>query len=144
MEGHAEMKKIYTSNYARHGNNPNAIGISLTIPEWYEGKRLEYLAPRKEMVGKIKRGEINYNQRRYTMEYLDLLRNRNVDPQKLIDSLPDGAILLCYESPGEFCHRRVLADWVERHIGFIIPEWKNEEELEKEEQNKKVDSILDF
>ena len=138
------MKKIYTSNYARHGNNPNAISISLTVPEWYEGKRLEYLAPKSDMVGKIKKGSENYNQRKYTREYVDLLRARNVNADKLIDFLPDGAILLCYEKPGDFCHRRLLADWVERHTGFVIPEWKNEKEMEAENQNKVVDSILDF
>lgn len=138
------MKRIYTSNYARHANNPLAVGISLTVPEWYEGKRLEYLAPQSDMIGKIKKGSANYNQRKYTREYLDLIKARNVKPQKLIDSLPDGALLLCYESPGEFCHRRVLADWIERRTGMVIPEWKNEKELEQETQNKVVDSILDF
>lgn len=138
------MKKIYTSNYARHGNNPNAIGISLTVPDWYEGKRLQSLAPRSDMVGKIKKGSANYNQRKYTREYLDVLKGRKIDPQKLIDSLPDGTLLLCYESPGDFCHRHLLTEWVERHTGFIITEWKNEKELEEENQNKVVDSILDF
>ncbi len=138
------MKKIYTSNYARHGNNPNAVGISLTVPDWYEGSRYEYLAPKSEMVGKIKKGSANYNQRKYTRDYIDLIKARNVTPQKLIDAIPDGTILLCYESPGTFCHRRVLAEWVERHTGFIIPEWKNEKEEDEETQNKVVDSILDF
>ncbi len=138
------MKKIYTSNYARHGNNPLAIGISLTVPDWYEGERLAYLAPKSDMVGKIKKGEENYNQRKYTREYLDLLKVRNVNAKRLIDSLPDGTLLLCYESPNDFCHRHILADWVERLSGFIITEWKNKDELEKESQNKVVDSILDF
>lgn len=138
------MKKIYTSNYARHGNNHDAIAISLTVPEWYEGNRLEYLAPKSDMVGKIKKGSENYNQRKYTREYIDLLKARNINPQRLVDSLPDGTILLCYESPGDFCHRRLLADWIERHTGVVIPEWKNEKEAEIENQNKVVDSILDF
>lgn len=138
------MKKIYTSNYARHGNNPNAIAISLTIPEWYEGNRLEYLAPKSDMVGKIKKSEANYNQRKYTREYLDLLKARNIKPEWLLEQLSDGAILLCYEKPGDFCHRRILADWIERHTGVVVPEWKNEKEKEAENQNKVVDSILDF
>jgi len=138
------MKKIYTSNYARHANNPLAIGISLTVPDWYEGVWLKSLAPGTDMVGKIKKGSENYNQRKYTREYLDLLKARNIDPQNLIDSMPDGTLLLCYESPGVFCHRRVLADWVERHTGFVIEEWKNENEIERDQQNKVVDSILNF
>lgn len=138
------MKKIYTSNYARHGSNPLAIGISLTVPDWYEGKRLEYLAPKSDMVGKIKKGVINYNQRKYTREYLDILSARGVNAQRLIDSLPDGSLLLCYESPKDFCHRHLLAEWIERKTGFVVTEWKNEKELEEESQNKVVDSILNF
>jgi len=138
------MKHIYTSNYARHGGNPLAIGISLTVPDWYEGKRLQYLAPRSDMVGKIKKGEANYNQRKYTREYYDVLNGRKIDAGQLIESLPEGSLLLCYESPKDFCHRHLLAEWVERKTGFVITEWKNEEELEQEKQSTVVDSILDF
>jgi len=138
------MKKIYTSNYARHGKNPLAVGISLYVPEWYEGRRLKYLAPLSDMVGKIKKNEVNYNQRKYTRDYLDILKARNVNAKNLIDMLPDGALLLCYESPNDFCHRHVLADWVKRKTGFIITEWKNEKELEFAKRNKVLDSLLDF
>lgn len=138
------MKKIYTSNYARHSDNPLAFGISLTIPDWYEGNTISYLAPRTDMVGKLKKDSINYNQRKYTREYLDVLKSRNVDAKKLIERLPDGALLLCYESPGVFCHRRLLADWIERNTGVVVPEWKNKKELDLESQNKIVDSILEF
>jgi hypothetical protein len=138
------MKKIYTSNFARNGNNPNAIAISSSVPEWFEGKRFLHLAPLYDMVGKIKRKDNNYDQRKYTRDYLDLLKNRKIDPKWLLHHLPDGAILLCYEAPNEFCHRRILAEWIERHTGVEIPEWKNEKELEQEKQSEMVDSILDF
>jgi len=138
------MKKIYTSNYARHSNNKNAIAISLTVPEWYEGTWFKYLAPKTDMVGKIKKSSANYNQRKYTRDYLDVLKARNVNPRALVDALSDGAILLCYEPPGVFCHRRILADWIERHTGVVVPEWQSQEEKNKEIQHKLVDSIIDF
>lgn len=31
-------------------------------------------------------------------------------------------ILLCHEEIDEFCHRRVLADYIEMKTGFSIPE----------------------
>lgn len=31
-------------------------------------------------------------------------------------------ILLCWEKPEEFCHRRLVAAWLESHLGVIIPE----------------------
>lgn len=138
------MKYIYTSNYARQANNPLAIGISLTVPEWYTGDRRLDLAPTSDMVFSLKRDRRGYNQRKYVRDYIDVLHERNIKPQELIDSLPDGSILLCYESPDDFCHRHLLANWVEEHTGFQILEWQNEDERLKENQNAVVDSIVSF
>jgi len=134
------MKKIYTSNFARNGSNPNAIAISSIIPEWYNGKEMrELLAPKFDLVKKTKDG--TYSKEKYKEEYLKLLNDRQIVPEELIELLPDGAILLCYEKPGGFCHRRILAEWIKEHMGFEIPEWKSEKEMAKD---KIVDSILDF
>lgn len=138
------MKTIYTSNYARNSNNPKAIGISLAVPEWYEGVTMRKLAPMKAMINTFKRKKDAYMERQYSQRYISLLRSRSINAHNLLEEIPDGSILLCYESPGEFCHRRVLADWIEHHTGVHIQEWKNEEELEKEVQNKVVDSIIEF
>ena len=40
----------------------------------------------------------------------------------------DEIILLCHEVPGQeinkkhFCHRRIIADWIELETGILIPE----------------------
>lgn len=34
------------------------------------------------------------------------------------------AYLLCYEKPGEFCHRRMLASWLNLRAGADIKEWE--------------------
>lgn len=31
-------------------------------------------------------------------------------------------VLLCYESPAKFCHRHIVARWLERHLGVPIKE----------------------
>ena len=33
-------------------------------------------------------------------------------------------VALCWEKPGEFCHRRLLADFLEREAGVEVPELK--------------------
>lgn len=136
------MKKIYTSNYARCGSNPNAIGISCTVPQWFSGARLPDLAPEWNMVDSIKKGLLDEQQ--YTSRYIKLLRSRRIDPTLVYNNLPDGTILLCYESPGDFCHRRILAEWIFLDTEILIPEWKSPEELKQDEQNDFVDSLLDF
>lgn len=121
------MKKIIlTSNYARQCENPDAIGISRSHPIWFRGKIMIELAPPWDVVDGAKRG-IN-SREEITKQYIDYLEINEVDPYELIDRLPHNSMLLCYESPNELCHRRILADWIEDKTGFHIPEWKNEKE----------------
>lgn len=67
----------------------------------------------------------------YIKEYYDA-RLRNLDVYELFETLNnkfgDNIILLCHEKPSKeiskksFCHRRLLADWIELETGIIIPE----------------------
>ena len=136
------FKNIYTSNYARCGENPNAAGISCSCPQWFSGPRIPSLAPAWSMVDSIKKGKMSRKQ--YTTKYLALLQSRGLTPELIYNNLADGTILLCYESPYEFCHRRILAEWITHHTGISIPEWKTPKELAEEEKGKFVDSVLNF
>lgn len=44
-----------------------------------------------------------------------------LDPQEVYDEL-DGRILLCYEEPELFCHRHIVASWLEKTLGVRVPE----------------------
>ena len=67
----------------------------------------------------------------YIREFYDL-RLKNLNPNELMNTLNqkfgEDIILLCHELPGlkinkkHFCHRRLLADWLELETGIIIPE----------------------
>ena len=67
----------------------------------------------------------------YIKEFYDL-RLKNLNPYELMDSLKqkfgEEIILLCHEPSGleidkeHFCHRRLLADWLELETGIIVPE----------------------
>lgn len=131
---------IYTSYYAKHGSNPKAIGISYSVPKWFDKSRhLCMLAPTWDLVGGYKDGSIT--QQEYTTRYVQLLEGREIDPMGIAHNLPEGTILLCYERPGDFCHRRVLAEWVEQTTGVKIPEWKDPEQ---EKKDQIVDDLLNF
>jgi hypothetical protein len=45
-----------------------------------------------------------------------------LDPRELYDSLGVDAVLLCWEKPGEGCHRRIVAEWFEVRLGVVVPE----------------------
>lgn len=66
-----------------------------------------------------------------------------LDAQQVYDrlhELADGAepILLCWEKdpskPGEWCHRRMVADWFTDKIGVIVPEYVKPAQAEKLKQ----------
>ena len=72
----------------------------------------------------------------YIKEFYDL-RLKDLSPYELMNTLNqkygEDIILLCHELPGleidkeHFCHRRLLADWIELETGIIIPEMSIDE-----------------
>ncbi len=67
----------------------------------------------------------------YIKEFYEL-RLKNLNTLEFLNDLKEkfgeDIILLCHELPGtdlnkeHFCHRRVIADWIELETGIIIPE----------------------
>ncbi len=109
---------IYTSYFGNLRNLPKerVIAISRGVPKGFDGPKAIYLAPPWELIKDMDRTH-------FTEEYRKRVLAR-VDPVKLLKNL-DNYILLCWEAPGAFCHRRVLADWVKEKTGIEIPEWEN-------------------
>ena len=107
---------IFTSNFKIAGHLPQAVAISRGIPNGWQGRRYQALAPPRELI-KIMEPERFIPL--YRAQVLDKL-----DPMKMIRDLGgDDFILLCWEPPGEFCHRRVVAAWLRKHTGVLIEEF---------------------
>ena len=94
------------------------------------------------MIMSIKKGHID--ELEYTSLYLKQLKNNNFDPQQWVDSLHPDTFILCYEPSNEFCHRRVLAEYIRQQTGIQIPEWKNPKEQKKQEQEDIMNNLLVF
>lgn len=82
------------------------------------GLKEEYLVLRKEI------------EDRYIKSYYES-RLKNLDVMELLDILKErfgeNIILLCHEPIEEFCHRRLVADYIEFKTGIYIPEVSVEE-----------------
>ncbi|MBZ7262470.1 DUF488 domain-containing protein [Klebsiella oxytoca] len=55
-----------------------------------------------------------------------------LDPARTWDELYSLAgghepVLLCWEKPGEFCHRQLVARWFRRELGILVEEYNPEE-----------------
>ena len=90
----------------------------------YEGDYYQPLAPKKgfwrtwkDNIGKVPEME---NNKYYIEHYFDEVL-KNLDPNEIYYKL-DNSILLCYESNMEFCHRHIVAAWLEDELKIKVPE----------------------
>lgn len=107
---------IFTSNFKIAGHLPQAVAISRGIPRGWQGRRYTALAPPRDLI-KIMEPE----------KFIPLYRAQvldQLDPMQVIREMGgDNFIMLCFEPPGEFCHRRVVAAWLRKHTGVLVEEF---------------------
>lgn len=122
------MKTSRFANVGDFGKHETPISISRWSPKWYFGKSFHTLAAPGEMVLAAKAGKIDRED--YEYFYKENVLSQ-LDPFVVLQTLKSVAehpILLCYEDltiPGEWCHRRMVADWfVESGAIDEVPEWK--------------------
>lgn len=110
---------ILTSYFAKRSVKKSGltpVAISLTVPKSYHGKRYMALAPTREMIKLAQDGRTEEYTKIYSEQILSWL-----DPVKVYEKL-DGCVLLCWEKSGSFCHRRLVAEWLEKNTGNKVNE----------------------
>lgn len=117
---------ITTSYFAREKNIPNPVSISQVKPRWdTQAKEYKKLAPPWDLVDRYKKGLVTPAE--YTEEFHRTVLSK-LDPKAVLEEIirlfGDDATLLCYEKAGDFCHRRIVADWITAGTGVAVPERK--------------------
>ena len=129
-------KRIFTGNYDEckvgnlisiSGDRGRSVG--------FNGKAIPKLAPKRKFwniwhnnIGKISDEE---NTRYYIQEYYNQVLSK-VNLEELLKDEKD-PILLCFEKGQDFCHRHVLAEYIEIVYGITVKDIKVNENLEIEE-----------
>ena len=130
------MKRIFTGNY-EECKVGNLISISGDRGKQvgFRGKAIPQLAPKRSFwniwhsnIGKIPEIE---NTRYYIEQYYIQVLSQ-IDIEDLLKDEND-PILLCYEKGQEFCHRHVLAEYIELIYGTRVRDIKIDEQLNVEE-----------
>jgi len=118
---------MYTGYFAKIKTYEKAglipIAICGGIPNWYKGLWYKKLAPKWSFFNEWKngaehKGDNDYYICHFNNEVLDKLSVSLVveDLQKIANTKDtDKIILLCYEKPGDFCHRHLVADWLTKN-----------------------------
>ena len=124
--------KIYTSYFANLKNLEKddivPIGICCYPRKWFKGPNLRVIAPSPDILEKCKSSHAEY-EKRYRTEVLSLLKDANILLERIsfISGGKDAA-LCCYEKPSDFCHRHILAKWLEEQTGIKVEEFEKTEE----------------
>jgi hypothetical protein len=115
------IAKIVTSYFGniKHLTGYTTVAISHGVPHWYHGKRLKCLAPNPNWIKLAKA-----NPRKYIHLYKNKLNTISTeDILNELQTFGDKIALLCWEKPGAFCHRKLVAKWL-NNLGLDIKEWK--------------------
>ena len=121
---------IYTSYYANYRKFKGMfrVSISRTAPNNSYDLQLTKLAPTAELLQKYKSNTITNDE--YTSVYHNqLLRLENdgyiakfVKALSILQELKGDVVLLCYEKKGDFCHRHLLAEYLNNNHNTNIRE----------------------
>ena len=121
--------KIFTTYFAKLKKiDPEILPIAICakVPDWFDGPVLSELAPTKSILYQFKEtGDEGLYIERFNDEVLSLISPESV--YNLIVSIAeansvDQVALVCYEKSDTFCHRHLVADWLNQALGLTIEE----------------------
>jgi len=119
--------KIYTSYFAvlkRILDNIVPISICLKAPPWFKGVQYKTLAPTNDIFSQQKANPDNdLYTARFTSEVLGMLNCEHVVNELTSLSNGNDVVLLCYEKSTSFCHRHLVAGWLNESLDNSVIEW---------------------
>ena len=120
---------IYTSYFANLRNIPEDItpvAICRFMPSGWYGARSYALTPTlKALRDYQETGDEELFRKRYfeNLNSLDPHVMARVLEMMNPDVCGNGIVLVCYEGPGKFCHRHLVAEWLNEN-GIECKEWE--------------------
>ena len=125
--------KIFTSYYANIKNIPDdyiLVSISGGLTKEIENSIDywdKYFAPSLDIFTEFKKSELPNKEEIYVRRFKDeVLGNRDIN--EILKSWTDKFgkdkkyVMLCYETPEDFCHRQIVAEAIENKYGIEVNE----------------------
>lgn len=108
---------------------PNLISISFSISGWVIEKfgvsRIKHypeLGPTKKLHSLHTYQEITNEEYETIFRFQLSKKDPHVVMRELVALGGEDATLLCYEKPGDFCHRHIVSEWF-REAGYDVEEY---------------------
>ncbi len=103
-----------TSCFAKYKES-DGVSIAIKIPPGFIRLTYSDLFPKWSFLKKYKQDK---DEIAYTKEYYKQVLSK-LDSQKVWDDLKDST-LLCWEKSDKFCHRHIVAEWLEKELGVEV------------------------
>lgn len=114
------------------------VAIVNYLPRNLHVMNLSYLSPPAQTLAKYKKIK---DSKVFTMEYAKYLNTLNINEvlnhiESIMTNHDNKTIaLVCYEKSGDFCHRHILAEWIEQSTRIeAISEWSELHDNKNEHQ----------
>ena len=119
---------IYTGYYAKikeyEQNGLVVVGVSGKIPDGFNGKRYQKLAPKYDWWHEWHDKKLSNEW--FKQKYYETVLNQ-LDAVSVVKELQDfgeNIVLLCYETPEKFCHRHLAAEWLKEKAQLNVVEFE--------------------
>lgn len=121
--------KIYTSYFAREKvlrqNGIVPVSISLKSPKFFEGDEVKDLAPTYSILKIGREGDTAGYTKKFKALLDNLDKNEVIEKLKAISEKNGGmdVAICCYEKVTDFCHRHIVADWLNEDTDLKVVEF---------------------
>lgn len=111
-----------TKKYEEAGLTP--VSVALVTPLFFKGPKWSFFAPRKQLLDAYKADEITQEQfSTYYTNNLEATINTELQKKLRYTIGKHNIVMLCYEKSGDFCHRKILADWLIKKLDIKVDEY---------------------
>ena len=112
---------LYTSYFAFVQKIPAEFlaAVAGGVPPGFAGMHYRKLAPKKDWWRQWH--DEGLPNEWYIQKYNETVLNR-LEPAEVLRELGDNKILPCWEAPGKFCHRHLIAEWLNKNTGIDVQE----------------------
>lgn len=111
---------MQTTYFAKAKSLPvsdDLVSIARVTPQGFKGRVMPQLMPSSNLLWRAKNNLCT--QAEYVKEFTQQLAK--LDIHVIAKELGPNAIMICYEGKGRFCHRHLVAEWLQNN-GYIVTE----------------------
>ena len=94
------------------------FSIALYQPLGFKFNQYLQLAPKRWFLEKYKKdNDCQFFIDHYYNEVLD-----NLNPEQVYEDIGPSGVMVCWEGSDKFCHRHIVAEWLENQLGIKVKE----------------------